>query len=56
MEKTFSDYAFCISPDLAAKAVTAAFHLHNRKARRELKDNYNGKVLSFYPVPTYLGV
>ena len=39
-----------------AKAVTAAFHLHNREAKRELKVKNNGKVLPFCPVPTYLGV
>ena len=39
-----------------AKTVTAAFHLHNREAKRELKVNNNGKILPFCPVPTYLGV
>ena len=39
-----------------AKAVTAAFHLHTREAKRELKVKNNGKVLPFFPVPTYLGV
>ena len=39
-----------------AKTVTATFHLHNREAKRELKVKSNGKILSFYPVPTYLGV
>ena len=38
------------------KTVTAAFHLHNREAKRELKRNNNGKVLLFCPVSTYLGV
>ena len=36
--------------------VTAAFHLHNEEAKRELKVKNNGKILPFYPVPTYLGV
>ena len=39
-----------------AKMVTAAFHFHNREAKRELKVNNNGKILPFCPVPTYLGV
>ena len=39
-----------------AKTVTAAFHLHNREAKSELKIKNNGKILPFCPVPTYLGV
>ena len=39
-----------------AKTVTAAFHLHNREAKCELKVNNNGKILPFCPVPTYSGV
>ena len=39
-----------------AKTVTAAFHLHNRQAKRELRVYNNGKILPFCPVPTYLGV
>ena len=39
-----------------AKTVTAAFHLHNREAKRELKVKSNGKILPFCPVPTFLGV
>ena len=40
------------------KTVTAAFHLNNREAKRELKVyNYNnGRLLPFCPTPTYLGV
>ena len=38
-----------------AKTVTAAFHLHNREAKHELKVKNNGKILPFCPVPTYLG-
>ena len=34
----------------------AAFHLHNREAKRELKVCNIGKTLPFCPVPTYLGV
>ena len=39
-----------------AKTVTAAFHLLNRKAKRELKVFNNDKTLPFFPVPTYLGI
>ena len=39
-----------------AKTVTAAFHLHNREAKRELKVKNNGKILPFCPVPTYIDV
>ena len=38
------------------KTVNAAFHLHNREAKRELKVKNNGKSLPFCPVQTYLGV
>ena len=38
-----------------AKTVTAAFHLHNEEAKRELKVNNNGKIVPFCPVPAYLG-
>ena len=36
--------------------VTAAFHLNNREAKRELKVYNNDRLLSFCPTPTYLGV
>ena len=39
-----------------AKTVTVAFHLHKPEAKRELKVYANNKLLSFFPVPTYLGV
>ena len=39
-----------------AKTVTTAFHLHHRDAKRELQLKNNGKILPFFPVPTYLGV
>ena len=39
-----------------AKTVTATFHLHNREAKRELKVYANGKLLPFFPVPTYFGI
>ena len=39
-----------------AKTVMAVFHLHNRETKRELKVKNNGKILSFFPVPTYLDV
>ena len=38
------------------KTVTAAFHLNNREAKRELKIYNNGRLLPFCPTPTYLGV
>ena len=38
------------------KTVTAAFHLNNREAKRELKVYSNGRLLPFCPTPTYLGV
>ena len=38
------------------KTMTAAFHLNNREAKRELNVKIDGKVLPFSPVPTYLGV
>ena len=37
------------------KTVTAAFHLNNREAKRELKVCNNGRLLPFCPIPTYLG-
>ena len=38
------------------KTVTAAFHLNNRDAKRELKIYNNNRFLLFCPTPTYLGV
>ena len=38
------------------KTVTAAFHLNNREAKRELKVYNNGRLLLFCSNPTYLGV
>ena len=38
------------------KTVTAAFHLNNREAKRELKVYNNGRLLPFRPTPTYLTV
>ena len=38
------------------KMVTAAFHLNNREAKRELKVYNNGRLLPFCPTPTYFGV
>ena len=38
------------------KTVTAAFYLNNREAKRKLKVYNNGRLLSFCPTPTYLGV
>ena len=39
-----------------AKTVTAAFHLHNRGAKREQKVKNNEKILPLCPMPTYLDV
>ena len=36
--------------------MTAAFHLNNREAKRELKVYNNDRLLPFCPTPTYLGV
>ena len=38
------------------KTVTAAFHLNNREAKRELNIYNNGRLLPFCSTPTYLGV
>ena len=38
------------------KTITAAFHLNNREAKRELKVYNNWRLLSFCPIRTYLGV
>ena len=38
------------------RTVTAAFHLNNREAKRELKVYNNSRILPFCPTPTYLGV
>ena len=38
------------------KMVTAAFHLNNCEAKRELKVYNNDRLLPFCPIPTYLGV
>ena len=35
-----------------SKMVTAAFHFHNREAKRELTAKNNGKILPFCSVPT----
>ena len=38
------------------KTVMTAFHLNNQEAKCELKVYNNGRLLSFCPTPTYLGV
>ena len=38
------------------KTVTTAFYLSNREIKRELKVYNNGRLISFCPTPTYLGV
>jgi len=37
------------------KTVSAAFHLNNKEAKRELKVKYNNKTLPFCSEPKYLG-
>ena len=39
-----------------AKKVSAAFHLNNREAQRELNIIVEGRALPFCAEPTYLGV
>ena len=53
---TLSAYLQTWRLKLHTKTVTAAFHLNNREAKRELKVYNNGKLLPFCPTPTYLGV
>jgi len=38
------------------KAVSAAFHLNNKEAKRGMKVNFNNEILSFCSKPKYLGV
>ena len=38
------------------KTVSAVFHLNNKKAKRDLKVNFNNKTLPFCFEPKYLGV
>ena len=38
------------------KTVTTAFHLNNQEPKRELNVYNNGRLLSFCPTPTNLGV
>jgi len=38
------------------KTVSAAFHLNNKEAKRELKVNFNNETLPFCSKPKYLGV
>ena len=38
------------------KTVSAAFHLHNKEAKRELDIRVNNRRLAFQSTPTYLGV
>jgi len=40
----------------ATKTVSAAFHLNNKEAKRELKVKYNNETLPFCSEPKYLGV
>ena len=64
LERTLSQDMTTLSEYLQAwrlklshtKTVTAAFHLHNREAKREHEVCNIGKTLPFCPVPTYLGL
>ena len=64
LEKTLSEDMTTLSAYLQtwqlklshAKTVTAAFHLYNQEAKRELKVKNNGKILPFCLVLTYLDV
>ena len=64
LEGTLSQDMFTLSAYLQTwrlklshtKTVTAAFHLNNREANRELKVYNKGRRLPFCPTPTYLGV
>ena len=64
LEGTLSQDMFTLSAYLQTwrlklshtKTVTAAFHLNNRKANRELKVYSNGRLLLFCLTPTYLRV
>ena len=39
-----------------AKTVSAAFHLNNKEAKREMKVNFNNDTQPFFSEPEYLGV
>ena len=64
LERTLSQDMFTLSAYLQTwrlklghtKTVTAAFHLYNREAKRELKVYNNDRLLPFCSTPTYLGV
>ena len=64
LEETLSQYMSILSTYLETwrlklshtKTVTAAFHLNDREAKRELKVYNNGRLLPFCPTPTYLEV
>ena len=64
LEGTLSQDMFTLSAYLQTwrlklshtKTVTAAFHLNNREAKRELKVYNNSRLLPFCPTPTYFRV
>ena len=64
MEENLSQDMFTLSAYLQiwrlklshTKTVTAAFHLNNREAKRELKVYNSNRFLPFCPTPTYLRV
>jgi len=41
---------------ITTKTVSAAFHLNDKEAKRELKVNFNNEALPFCSEPKYLGV
>ena len=64
LERTLSQDMYTLSSYLQSlrlklshtKTVTAAYHLNNREAKRELQVYNNGRLLPFCPTPAYLGV
>ena len=41
---------------ITTKTMSAAFHLNNKEAKRELNVNYSNETLPFCPKPIYLGI
>ena len=47
----------CYGTELSTtKTVSAAFHLNNKDAKREMKVNFNNETLPFCSEPKFLGV
>ena len=54
---TADEYHQTWKPKLRAKkTVSAAFHLNNKEAKRELKVNHNNETMYFCSGPKYLGI